>query len=62
LRAPGRRSEFPTWIAYLRETDDIVFQHLAIDRLDAEHHLRLLIDENDLAVRWRQHFKFRITH
>ena len=35
----------------LGKADDIVLQYLAVDRLDAERHLRLLVDEDELAVR-----------
>ncbi len=34
----------------LAEAHDVVFQGLAVDRLDTEGHLRLLVDEDDLAV------------
>jgi hypothetical protein len=44
------------------QRDNIVLQYLAVNRLDAECHLRLLIDENDLTVGGRQYFKLWITH
>jgi hypothetical protein len=37
-------------LAAFGEADDIVLQCLAVDRLHAEGHLRLLVDEDDLAV------------
>jgi len=36
---------------------DIVLQDLSVDRLHAEGHLRLLIDEDELGVLRRQQFK-----
>ncbi|MCY1367901.1 hypothetical protein D9M68_756190 [compost metagenome] len=42
----------------LGETDDVVLQHLPIDRLNAEGHLRLLVDEDQLAVLGGQDFEF----
>ena len=34
----------------LGQPDDVVLQDLSVDGLDAEGHLRLLVDEDDLAV------------
>jgi len=39
------------------EADDVVLQGLAVDGLDAEGHLRLLIDEDKLAVLGCEDFK-----
>jgi len=46
----------------LGEPDDIVLQRLAVDRLHAERHLRLLIDEDQLRVLRREDFELRIGH
>ncbi len=42
----------------LGQRDDIILQHLAVDRLHAEGHLRLLVDEDQLAVLGGQDFEF----
>src|SRR3546814_482030 len=41
----------------LGQADHVVLQDLAVDRLHAEGHLRLLVDEDDLAVLRSQDFK-----
>src|SRR5690554_5882000 len=40
------------------QADDIVLQHLTVNRLNVESHLRLLIDKNKLAVLRGEQFKF----
>src|SRR3546814_8183991 len=40
----------------------VVLQNLAVDRLHAEGHLRLVIDEDDLAIGWRQKLELFIGH
>ncbi|MNX89425.1 hypothetical protein D3C86_1214400 [compost metagenome] len=47
-RGDGRRDVED--LCRLGEADDIVLQGLAIDRLHTESHLRLLVDEDELAV------------
>jgi hypothetical protein len=46
----------------LGEGDDVVLQRLAVDGLDAERHLRLMIDKDDLRVLRRKDFELRIGH
>lgn len=46
----------------LRQRNGVVFQHLAVNRLHAKGHLRLLVDENNLAVMWREDFKLSVGH
>ncbi|MNE41821.1 hypothetical protein D3C80_1359170 [compost metagenome] len=41
----------------LGQRHDVVLQHLAVDRLHAEGHLRLLVDEDQLAVLRGEHFE-----
>jgi hypothetical protein len=41
----------------LGKADDVVLQCLAVDRLNTESHLRLLVDEDELAVLWGQNLK-----
>lgn len=36
---------------------DVVLQNLSVERLNAERHLRLLVDEDDLAVLWGQNLE-----
>ena len=46
----------------LGQAHSIVFQRLPVRRLHAERHLRLLVDENDLAIVGGKDFQFRIGH
>ncbi|MNN23432.1 hypothetical protein D3C81_1368300 [compost metagenome] len=46
----------------LGQAHGIVFQRLAVHRLHAERHLRLLVDEDDLAIVGGKDFQFRIGH
>src|SRR5262249_55483700 len=46
----------------LGETDDVVLERLAIDRLHPKCHLRLVIDEDDLRVLRCKDFELRIGH
>jgi len=46
----------------LGEADDVVFERLPVDRLDAESHLRLLVDKQELGVLRRQDFELRVGH
>ena len=41
-------------LSRLGEGDDVVLQRLPVDRLHPESHLRLVINENELAVVWCQ--------
>jgi hypothetical protein len=41
----------------LGEGNHVVLQNLAVDRLNAERHLRLLVDEEELGVLWSEQFK-----
>jgi hypothetical protein len=58
----GDRGRNAKDLGRLGQAHDIILEHLAIDRLDTEGHLRLLIDEDQLAVVRSQHFKFWIAH
>jgi len=40
----------------------IIFQYLTVDRLHAERHLRLLVDEDQLRVLRGQDFQFWVHH
>ncbi len=44
-------------LAALARRNDVVLQRLAVDRLDAEGHLRLVIDDDELAVLRGQDFE-----
>ncbi len=46
----------------LGEGDDVVLQHLAVDRLHAERHLRLLVDKDELRVQRCEDFELRTCH
>jgi hypothetical protein len=46
----------------LRESHNVVLQHLPVDGLNAESHLRLLIDEDHLTVGGRQDFTLGLAH
>ena len=47
-RGDGRRDV--EHLGRLGERHDVVLERLAVDRLHAERHLRLLVDEDQLAV------------
>jgi hypothetical protein len=41
----------------LRQSNRIIFKHLAVNRLNAESHLRLMINEDDLTILGGQQFQ-----
>ena len=46
----------------LGEPDDIVLHRLAVHRLHAKSHLRLVVDDDELTVLGRQYFELRVAH
>ena len=48
--------------AALASATMLFLSDLPVDRLHAERHLRLLVDEDDLAVLRREDFELRIGH
>ncbi|MNL32700.1 hypothetical protein D3C87_1545700 [compost metagenome] len=53
----GNRGWHVENLGSLGQANDVVLQGLAVDRLNAECHLRLLVDEDELAVGGGKNFK-----
>src|SRR5690606_16107602 len=46
----------------LGQPDHVVLECLPIDALHPKGHLRLLVNEDELAILWRQYFEFGVCH
>jgi hypothetical protein len=61
MRASDYRWDFEDF-RRLSQGYHVVLKHLPIDRLDAERHLRLLVDKDELTVLGCEDFKLGISH